>query len=488
MSISIITEPQELTPAYNDAFVVVDSTNKTEEAFRYVAEVYVNNQLVKTDRIYPDPSNNDRGKIYFGRVAQSYLSYLNKIPLSAPIVSVGVNRTYINVRLEIGEEYIGDAWSYTGFGFAGAVNWTNFNNPAFNPNGLSRTMLFNATGEPEPPYEVGDYIFINQNDDINQQLSGVHIVLDKEQISTSGIEWILVLGLPWQQYQTPSSFEGSTRYADNRKVVNMDLTTDTYILFNGSVEHHLFPSWQSDEYLTNDEKNKFLTTMPRNGWKIRPTSKAYLQFWDIQSEATREVKFEYAGGDDTYTFSGVDKVLYLTDAMPSRITASLLPDSYEVYITEDSIQNSEKILFNIDERCYEFESVEILFMDRLGSMLPFYFSLKHTEVDTNKKKYYDKVVESRIMYNYSLQDGGQVAYEIDLDTIYTIRTDALTVDEARYLGELVSSGYTLIRFGEGDYLRCNVLTSSHEYKDEFNNGLRFYTLEVKLANVTKVNW
>ena len=48
MATTIIAQPQDFTPAYNECKFIIDSTNKNKSGFRYIFEVF---NSVTNDRI-----------------------------------------------------------------------------------------------------------------------------------------------------------------------------------------------------------------------------------------------------------------------------------------------------------------------------------------------------------------------------------------------------------------------------------------------------
>lgn len=73
MAISIIQEPLNYTPAYNDINFVVDSTNKTQPNFNYIFDIVINGSVVSRHRVPPRPSNN-YGVFNAKRIVENYLS------------------------------------------------------------------------------------------------------------------------------------------------------------------------------------------------------------------------------------------------------------------------------------------------------------------------------------------------------------------------------------------------------------------------------
>jgi hypothetical protein len=78
--ITIYTKPytqlsSNLNPVYNGLPFVVDSSFTSASNFKYIAEVYYNNQKVSELRHHPDISNSKKGVFDVGRIIENFLSY-----------------------------------------------------------------------------------------------------------------------------------------------------------------------------------------------------------------------------------------------------------------------------------------------------------------------------------------------------------------------------------------------------------------------------
>jgi hypothetical protein len=160
---------------------------------------------------------------------------------------------------------------------------------------------------------------------------------------------------------------------------------------------------------------------------------------------------------------------------------------YEVRL-DDFGAFSETLKFKVDQKCYGFADCEIVFMDRFGSFLPIQFQLRRSQnVDVNREQYKKDITTDEI-YVYNTYDGGSEDLFIEVGKRFTLRSDRMTTDEAIMMEELVSSPFTIVRFGTDDYLRCKVVTSNLEIKDEYFEGIRYYDIDIEITNKDVVNW
>ena len=99
---------------------------------------------------------------------------------------------------------------------------------------------------------------------------------------------------------------------------------------------------------------------------------------------------------------------------------------YEVTLVDGSNNDvSETLKFYIDQTC-EIESFDILFMDRLGSFIPFSFSLNAFENGTITKSEYNQDIQgsaSGTDWTYNTTDRGMTVLSVDVMKSFTLNTN-----------------------------------------------------------------
>ena len=486
MAITIVTQPQSITPCYNTNYVEVTSTNKNNDGFRYIAELFVDNVKVTAFKITPEFGTLN-GKQNLSKLIASYLTTgITEDLIDGDVDSVNtINKANVLVKIQWGEEYNDSPWSFSDYLFAGSVAWSNWNNPAINPTGLSQTMLIGST---EPDYSAGDVIRVSQTaapsaSNYRVELEGNHLVLD---VFTSGGDWYVVLDLPW--IGSGAASPGTSLYSDGRKIIALnELETSTYRFINTALPFTDYNQWTATDYTLDGGTKKFLTSLPRGkAWRVRPDSLVLIQGF-YPTIFTRVQFIQNNTVVDSYLLSNNNR-LDLMDFSPRQLSA--LGD-YEVQLgagTDIATPRSEKLSFYIDEKCYGFADCEVVFMDRFGSFLPMQFQLRRSTNINVKREQYKKDVQDTAMYSQDVYDAGMEDLSIVVGKTYTLRSDRMSIEESELMEQLVSSPYTLVRFGTSDYQRCNVKTSSIDIKDEYFEGLRFYDIDIELTNKDVVNW
>jgi len=73
MAVTILQEPQQYTPVYNDLNFLVSSTNTGQPNFNYIFDVKINGSTVSRHRIPKNVSNN-YGLFNAKRIAENYVT------------------------------------------------------------------------------------------------------------------------------------------------------------------------------------------------------------------------------------------------------------------------------------------------------------------------------------------------------------------------------------------------------------------------------
>ncbi len=156
MAINIIGKPDKYSPVFNPIYYYMDSTNKTEEGFKYLVDVYSADTADKINRysIFPRPVDGV-GVADINQVLKSQIGcYINQ---NLNVIETA-EENYFNYDVVFSEQYL--------------YKWPFYDNYA--ASGLTLGLYSeNATHY----FEVGDFVNVVQNSGAtNPQYNGVHKV------------------------------------------------------------------------------------------------------------------------------------------------------------------------------------------------------------------------------------------------------------------------------------------------------------------------
>lgn len=104
MAITIKQYPQAMMPVYNPIVVTVDSTNKSQCAFRYLCDIYADGVFIKQLTLFPTGADG-YAEFHAERVLQDLLSFdLNENLYGSSLFADNPN-SYLGFDLKFGEEY-----------------------------------------------------------------------------------------------------------------------------------------------------------------------------------------------------------------------------------------------------------------------------------------------------------------------------------------------------------------------------------------------
>lgn len=101
MAISLYQQPDTVTPAYNDMFYLVDSTNKTQANFKYIFDVWYDGAFKHRFKVPPRPDG--YGVLNVARIIESLVTY--DIEALTDFGILENPNSYKNIVLKFGEEY-----------------------------------------------------------------------------------------------------------------------------------------------------------------------------------------------------------------------------------------------------------------------------------------------------------------------------------------------------------------------------------------------
>lgn len=497
MAITVIDSPQALTPAYNPMYWYFDSTNKTEEGFRYIVEVVedASSDVIGTYKLKPIPVSG-YGEVDIRKVIQSTM--FNDFQTSKVYKPDGHQTKY---RVNVAEEYFVNV-AFTDYGFAGSGTWANVSAPSVNPNGISRTMLFH--GATNPGFSAGDVVNVAQADTpaFRNELEGIHTVLDV--FLDTGV-YYTVLDLTWIGSGATSA--GVVTYADGLKSVFPSLAGAPFQAFKGALGFIDFRTYDDSIYELNGGSKQFLTTLPnevrisRNmpTWfagNVLSGSDLYVVF------VVNAIAYRYAIGSltDIVNFNILPSDSLIEDVFSGGVWIPFgggldlsTVDSYTVSIQEISgivgLMKSEIKTVNLYSECDLYTTYDICFLDRLGSWITIPFNkgdyLTQTVNRQNIQTKYGTVTDDA--WGYETTDKGVQSYDVNESISYKVSTGILSETESQYMRELLSTPQAYVSIDGGNWQAIEILSTSQPLHKKRTQRDRKVSIEFRMAVQDEVN-
>ena len=477
MAQTTIARPQSFTPAYNPVKYIIDSTNKNNTGFKYIFDVY--NGATRIGRFKTLPTyGTGYGEIDLSKFLSSYVSWNFENTNTTDYDAVN---SYYQYQIKTGEEYLAE------FSYTSALT---------NSGGFVRVNVSNT-------FAIGDQVNITQADGgtANPLVEGLHSV------TNASATWFEI-GVSWSSV-TDANIDGVVTYADNRKVVTYNiLVSGSANVFNGAVRFALWPTWDDDTYNPDDPSKLWLTNQPLTNFTATLGQDIWL---NIRARAGRKVVFENSNGEQFYKTISTNATIQGVAVGPNNYgtltpvglaTLPLIKDDttyYEFYY-DDSGVSSKTYRVNLDRR-ESIEEVDVVFLDRLGSMSSFAFQLKTYErVEVTREEYNQDVTGyvDDSQWKYEPKEFGYSTINLNAVKSLELNTNWMNQDMATYFEELVTSPQVFIKqvtyscpdgvlVTSTEYVPAIVTTNSFEVFKQRNKNLIKQTINVKLANNDAIN-
>lgn len=478
---NIVYKPNLLSPSYNEMYIVLDSDLKTKDNFRFISKVNVNGQLL--DSIVTPVNPNGLGELDIQRVTKQFIKEdFNPTRLEPTNIPNSFATYSIDFELKFFDE-----WR-----FQDNFIWQ------------GDAAFFHETDEPF--FEIGDYVYITQdNGYAHVEYNGVTRVTDVG-YTASG-----VFGTSGYYVGTSLAWEGSspinagTMSLNNNELSTITATSSigTQYAFNGRFDWDVYMDVNSNEYISSTSSvGKFMTDLPDN-YNIEEGSHMFINVFATQSEPLKYLYIESSNGvfrienNNSNANNDSNKLIQLplgeesiNNATYSVISGSLpvldnTTATFSFWMEDDSSNKSTEVktLKYNQNNCTSYDTYELIFMDKLGSYIPFNFTLRDTRVlNVDKKKYtknYGGYDSNLGRYNYNSFDRGDKGLGSTHNKTYTLRSDYIDEETSNFLEEIIYSNDVYIRLPENDKIIPVIVDTNTYNLERRKNGLIRFDINVK---------
>ena len=474
MATSEIAKPFTISPAFNPLRYIYDSTNKNQEGFKYIFDVYeagTANKIAErkvSAEFATGYGNQQLAKLLQGFVSGDFDPTNNS--------TFDATNCYYRYDVKIGEEYILPV-SYTS---------------ALTQNGSF--VRITATHS----FDVGDAVVIEQNDGgaANPNLEGLFVVT-----SVNGTTDFTV-NSPWSDV-TDINIDGEVRYSDNRKTIVRDIVVVSgALVFNGAFSFVDWKTYDEADYITNTSSAKLLTSLPSE-FTAYEDQTIYVNSLTNQLPS---LLMEFVNSTGDVFRKSLDATAYINQTLVcgSDLQASLSLISGSGNLVEDDVEwydftivnsfgtaQSETNRINIDRRC-RINEYQLAFRDRLGSMLSYSFTLHDAQSGTINRTTYNKEVAGSVngatsRWEYDTHERGMKSVDITEKEVLTLRTNYIkTQDELDLFKELLTSPDVYIEI-DGVWQAVTVQDTGYNIPRLRQKRLQRYDIKVMLSNQDVIN-
>lgn len=499
--ITIQKQPQQLQTTYNPMIIVATSSAQSLDGFLMVGDIYVNGTYVTRMKVATNPDGYcifDIHKHVENRVDWDFNP--NQFGWAPATYS---QATY---SVLLGEEY--------------RPTWKFFDN-VFLPGGILGFIGLQDQN-PQPEFSVGNVISVEQNTPItypqyngNATITGI--------FATSGLaapyngnRWIISTNKPFLGSSpilggTISLANFQTYTATNvNNVGNTSSLPNQKWAFNGVNTFLDDLNWNSTEYTAGTSSGttaSFLTNVPQN-YNLSLDSRMWLHAYQIKNDLTtlkirtNNGTFSLANSFTSPSLGNKQPLLqvgcgpYQLITNTASITAaagSTFPiidnttKEYTIWCENASNQMTiTPITFKIKNYCSRYEKIQMVFMDKLGSMIPFTFNFVSKENKsinrTSYQQHYGQYAPASQNWTYNTWDRGKKSLDTQITEVWTVSSDWVNQSTSDFLMTLMESPEVYWIKEDGITLAVSLTVSSTERKQTINDQIINYTITFEISN------
>ena len=464
MAISVNKSVSTIAPAYNRNEIVLDSTNKTEDNFKYVVDIVIDSTIVNRLLVNPQPVNG-RGRVDVNNILKDYIQK----ELNYNINNQGPNDHFLSFSLQLGESYT-DEWVAEDFIFQSGSFI-----------GLTTDTSLGGTTNTPHNYSVGDLIYINSPDE-DFVLSGYWRVT--EVVSNFTIK----LNQPW--IQSGPALNIATRFADNRATIFPNLVSRSGIIFNGAIQFEEWATYNNDYNFNNT--GKLITTLDYNTiYEVQEDD--YFTFNFYQDDGNNQLQLSLNQGGSWFTiFSESDE--YGTFGFgPGNIVdnsgiSTFVPGSI-IYLRFRNVPDdtvSEPFKFKIVESCSKFDNKKIIWLDRLGGWKSYNFNLHNVEsINVNKTSFQRNNIGTFNIGTNNIdvdtEEFGERVEHSQFNKRYNINSELIPQNNIYLLEDLFTSRFVYI-LEDGELIPIIIEDNNYEISDLLYRRTKSLSITYRKSN------
>lgn len=493
-TVSIVTQPDEWSPVNRELWYKVDSGSSSVSDFKYLFRILKKNEpfattnysVLSTYKVPPSPG----GYALFSphQLLKSFFDY-SVNPFQSGWASnfvgganSGIPDGLVQYTINYGYEYNPNQDYYDVFYF----NSTNVGITFSTPHGLT----------------AGDIITINKtNKQVNVVYDGTASVVSIQN------PYFVVIDKSWSGVNTPNGTDGGII----TNIFRLNATASTRYTYNGTRQYRERTKNFNEYILGLTNNNKFLRNYPSEYKSINygPINETH-EYETVSlivatsSGLTASVRFAM------FNSAGVQQTTYSYNLPTNNVYRRLdigvgtqnLSNSFGInwassnysYYTMTYLQNgvtaSETLKYRLKSECSPYSSnewVRVLWLNRQGGWDYFTFTRDVKKSVSITRSEYNRILD----WDYEVGDRGRTIFATKAEEQYTIQSNWITDNEAKWLEELMTSPEVYIIGNDSDTYYSGLSTSyklpiivtqnSYEVKTTMRDKMFNFVLTYKMA-------
>jgi hypothetical protein len=479
MSLTFKVQPQELMPVYNPVVIVATSSQQAQLNYQLVSSIYCRGSLVTKMKTPVNPDG------YL--VVDLHKHLENRISFDFNPNATGVSiatQSFATYSVTFADEFR-EKWSFA-------------DNAYTVVGGTAYAGFIGAIGGPQPNFTAGEDIFVTQTEPYtNASYNGVHNIIS---ITYSASRWKIVTDALWGA--STGTEPGYITYPNFQlTIISSTYSISTKYAFNGVLSFLDNINWNYDEWDANTTTlGKFFTNVPQR-YELDVDSKMFLNLYQNSANEIRTIKVRTNNG----TYSITNSYSSMTTAQQRFLQANLSPSYFysqgwiddlsfvnnkanvDIWVNNNSgLQTVATQSFVVTNKCSRYEKMQLVFLDKMGSFIPYTFNMVNKQTKsinkTDYQQFYGSYAPASQNWTYNTFDRGRKSLDTVVVDSYTLNSDWVSQNTSDYLMELFESPEVYLIKEDGTVIAINLTVQSVERKQVINDQIINYTLTFEMSN------
>jgi hypothetical protein len=486
MSVTLIKQPQDLSPVYNQMIIALTGSYQTQPNHNFVSTLFVNGVQVSKLKVPTNPEG--YGVFDIHKHVENRISFdfnPNGVGLSIATNSFATYSMTFAEEFRYEFEFFDNAF-ITG-SFVGFIGPSGGSQPLFN---VGATISVNQT----PPFTNASY-------EGNSTITSIEFI-------TASNAWLIGTNKSFGDSTPP---EGGIITLANYQLTTISSTTSITKKFgwNGVYGFVPFIDYNQNDFIPDAATpSKWLSNVPQ-GWEMFEDDRMWLLAYKTADNQQKDLMVETNRGvfritspystsvssNDPYRFihaavgpwnliNGTSSFQVIGTATFPIIDADT--KEYKVFYRNQILQqDTETLTFKIKRKCSRYEPVQLIFLDKRGSFIPFTFNLVSRQnknmVRTNYQEIFGSYAPASQGWNYNSWDRGKKNLNTSVTDVFTITSDWVNQLTSDFLMELFESPEVYYTDENGLTTAIIITTNSVEKKKTINDQIINYTLQFELS-------
>lgn len=267
-------------------------------------------------------------------------------------------------------------------------------------------------------------------------------------------------------------------------------------VFNGVLTYLDCINWDYDDWDANTTTNgKFFTNVPDN---FELDIESYM-FLNVYQNSNNEIKYlKIKSNLGTYSVTNSFTTITADQRRFLQVNGSVKDlfdlgwidnTTKEIEIWCENTTGDKTIeskIFKIVNKCSIYDKMQIIFMDKMGSFIPYTFNKVNREnrniSRTEYQQHYGTYAPAAQNWTYKTWDRGKKSLDTIVVEQYTLNSDWVNQSTSDYLMELFESPEVYLVKPDGVIIAINLTVQSIERKQVINEQLINYQLTFELSN------